>query len=112
MATIRFKDNTAKYVSHEQATKVYQVLIGNEQPENEKQAAFIRTVESVEFPQLEMPQRVKRSGPDEETVRERRRKIREILLDPTIRGKDKYYAIGEVLYGHNIAPRQDQQQLV
>lgn len=112
MATIRFKDHTTKYVEHYQAAKVYQVLIGNEPPENEAQAAFIKTVESVEFPVLPMPDQPaahRRHSP--ETIKERRRRVKAIMDDPSLSGKQKYHHAREVLYGHPVPP-EGQQQLV
>jgi hypothetical protein len=113
MATIRFKNNTAKHVSYDTAARVYQVLIGNEKPKDEVQAAFIRTVEAVEFPATNIGRQPASSHmPSHETIIERRKRIQQIRMDPTLHGKDKYYAIGEVLYGRNLQPRQRQQRLV
>lgn len=113
MAIIRFKDGSAKYTDHYKAAKVYQVLIGKEEPENAAQAAFVRTVATVEFPTVTMPgQPASKRLPSAETIKERRRRIQQIRMDPTLTGKQKYYAIGEVLYGRNLQPVQKQQQLV
>lgn len=105
MAFLVMKDSTKRPVDYATAAKVFQVLIGNEQPENDDQKDFVATVERVEFDSV--PRRgVRQPDIDPEVSAERRRKIAAINADPKITGKEKYYAIGEVLFGKKIRRQQ------
>ena len=49
MAVIVFSDGTQKTVAYNQAAKIYQILIGNDEPENEKQKLYCLRVANVIF---------------------------------------------------------------
>jgi hypothetical protein len=49
MATIVFSDGRTKIVSYDQAAKMYQVLQGNKEPENEAQSTYLMAVKNIIF---------------------------------------------------------------
>lgn len=49
MAKLIMKDGQTRNIGYSQAAHIYQILIGNEEPKDDKQALYISQIHGVEF---------------------------------------------------------------
>lgn len=92
MATLLMSDGTTKEVGYNQAVKINQILLGNEQPEDVKQASFCEQVAVVKFevlPKQQVYQSRRDKAPDS--------KLHELMEDTKLTGYQKFVAIGNRL---------------
>jgi len=95
MPELIFVNGKRQRVPYEKAAAIYQVLNGNKEPEDDKQADFCATVANVVF---EKTKTVRPYDPNEKvTEPERDEELHAIIDDKSLKGYDKFKAIGQRL---------------
>lgn len=87
MAQIILNTGEVLDVTYNQAAKVYQILQGNKEPEDEAQSEFIQTVADVKFPNA--PRKRSSDEPDED--------LRTLMNGQYKDGYSKFHTIGQHL---------------
>lgn len=92
-----FTDGSSKDVSYGQAATIYQILLGNKEPDSDEQRKFMEKVATVVFPPM------KEGGTPQTPVKdpERKRKIDAILDDYSLPAKEKARKIAKLLGGRS-----------
>ncbi|TXH08895.1 MAG: hypothetical protein E6R04_09815 [Spirochaetes bacterium] len=99
MATLVFNTGKRVEIEHTKAAVILQVLNGEREPEDEKQAEFVTQIKDVIFPQLPMGIRQRKT---KSVDKEQANSIKKINADTSLSEKQKFEAIGKVLRGEKL----------
>lgn len=96
MPKLIFADGKEAVVDYETGLKIYHVLNQLAEPEDDKQADFVSRVSDVVFERAPRRSTASRELTDEDRA-ERREKLASVRSDKSLKGYEKFKAIGRVL---------------
>lgn len=92
MAKLLMVDGNVIEVEYNKAAKIYQILIGNKEPENKNQAELCERVATVKFDRLKAKSETYSATPKEPDI-----KMKELIENENLKGYAKFTAIGNRL---------------